>query len=85
MEKPQRSGLLPASDRVGDVALAFVGTRSRPFVLGAIGLVAISLLALVIWLGWRGPDDDDGKAHAATPASAGSCNRQQRNCTSSRQ
>ena len=71
-ETPQSSGLLPASDRVGDVALAFVGTRSRPFVLGAIGLLAISLLALVIWLGWRGPDDVDGKAHAATPSSVGS-------------
>ena len=69
MEKPQRSGLLPASDRVGDVALAFVGQRLRPFVLGAIGLAAISLFALVIWLGWRGPDETDGKAHAATAAS----------------
>jgi len=69
MEKPQRSGLLPASDRVGDVALAFVGNRLRPFVLGAIGVGAISLVALVIWLGWRGPDETDGKAHAATAAS----------------
>jgi len=67
VEKPQFSGLLPASDRVGDVALAFLGTRSRPFVLGASGLLAISLLALVIWLGWRGPDETDGKAHAVTP------------------
>jgi TonB family protein len=70
IQKPQPSGLLPASDRVGDVALAFLGTRSRPLVLGAIGLVAISLLALVIWLGWRGPDEADGKAHA-TPSSGG--------------
>ena len=38
IEKPQPSGLLPASDRVGDVALAFLGARSRPLVLGAIGL-----------------------------------------------
>jgi TonB family protein len=67
--KPQPSGLLPASDRVGDVALAFVGHRSRPFVLGAIGLVTIALLALVIWLGWRGPEETDGKALAATAAS----------------
>ena len=64
LEKPPSSGLLPASDRVRDVALAFLGARSRPVVLGAIGLVAISLLALVIWLGWRGPDDADGKAQA---------------------
>ena len=69
LEKPQPSGLLPASDRVGDVALAFLGTRSRPFVLGAIGMVAISLLALVIWLGWRGPDETNDKAHAVTPSS----------------
>ncbi|HKM46473.1 MAG TPA: TonB family protein [Terriglobales bacterium] len=68
-EKPQRSGLLPASDRVGDVMLASLDPRSRPFVLGAIGLGAASLLALAIWLGWRGPDETDGKAHAATAAS----------------
>jgi TonB family protein len=67
----QPSSLLPASDRVRNVALAFLGTRSRPFALGAIGLVAISLLALVIWLGWRGPDKADGKAHAAKPSSVG--------------
>jgi TonB family protein len=70
VEKAQTSGLLPASDRVGDVALAFLGTRSRPMVLSAVGLAAISLLVLVIWLGWRGPDEVDGKAHAATPAAA---------------
>ncbi len=69
MEKPQPSGMLPASDRVGDVALALVGNRLRPFVLAAIGLGAISLLALVIWLGWRGPDETEGKADTATPAS----------------
>jgi TonB family protein len=69
MEMPQPSGLLPASDRVGDVVLASLGARSRPLVLGAGGLVAIALLALVIWLGWRGPDETDGKAHAAIAAS----------------
>jgi TonB family protein len=66
--KPQPGGLLPASDRVGDVALAFVGTRSRPVVSGVIGLAAISLVALVIWLGWRGADGGDGRAQAATSA-----------------
>ena len=71
VERPQPSGLLPASDRVEDVALAFLGTRSRPFALGAIGLVAISLLALAIWLGWRGPDDADGKADSTKPSSVG--------------
>jgi TonB family protein len=39
--------------------------------LGAIGLVAISLLALAIWLGWRGSDDADGKADSAKPSSVG--------------
>ena len=71
MERPQPSGLFPASDRVGDVALAFLGDRSRPLVLGAIGLVVISLLALVIWLGRRGPDEADGKTHATMPSVGG--------------
>ncbi len=66
IERPQPSSLFPASDRVGDVVLAFLGDRSRPLVLGAIGLVAISLLALVIWLGRRGPDEADGKAQATS-------------------
>jgi TonB family protein len=71
IERPQPSGLFPASDRVGDVVLAFLGDRSRPLVLGAIGLVAISLLSLVIWLGRRGPDEADGKAQATTLSSVG--------------
>jgi len=73
-QKPKPSGLLPASDRVGDVALAFIGTgrRSRALVLGVIGLVAISLMALVIWLGWRGADEADAKSRAVPPASLGS-------------
>ncbi len=70
ISQPQPSGLLPASDRVGDVALAFVDHKSRPFVLGGIALLAISLIALVIWLGLREPDDGTGKAHAAAPVSA---------------
>lgn len=68
-EKVQSAGLLPASDRVGDVALAFVDNRSRPFVLGGLAVGAIALLALVVWLGWRGPGDMGGKAHAAAPTS----------------
>jgi TonB family protein len=70
VEAPRRSSLLPASDRVGDVAFAFLGTRSRPIALSITGVVAVALLALVIWLGWRAPDETDGKAHAATPTSA---------------
>jgi len=71
---PQVSGLLPASDRVGDVVLASMGTRSRPLVLGCIGCVAILLLALMIWLGWRGPEPSDAKAQKAVPTSAGNEN-----------
>ena len=72
--KASPSGLLPASDRVGDVALAFIGApkRSRALVLGVIGLVAISLMALVIWLGWRGADEADAKSRVAPPTSVGS-------------
>ncbi|HKM85845.1 MAG TPA: TonB family protein [Terriglobales bacterium] len=72
IEKPP-SGVPPASDRVGDGAQASRLTRSRPFVLGAVGLVAIALLALAIWLGWRGPERADGKA-TAVPASASPAN-----------
>lgn len=69
VDEPQFYGLLPASDRVGDVALAFLSSRSRSVVLGVIGFVAISLLALVTWRGWRNPDATGSKTHAATPAS----------------
>jgi TonB family protein len=62
------SGLLPASDRVGDVAFAFLGGRSRVVVLGAIGLAALLLVSLVIWLGWRGSDDVEGKSGAPAVA-----------------
>ena len=56
VEPPRPSGLLPASDPVGDVALAVVGGQSRRLILGAIGVAAIMLIALVIWLGWKGAD-----------------------------
>ncbi|MGA9790110.1 MAG: TonB family protein, partial [Terriglobales bacterium] len=71
--KAPPSGMLPASDRVGDVALAFMGApkRSRALVLGVIGLVAISLMALVIWLGWRGADEADAKSRVVPPTSVG--------------
>jgi TonB family protein len=67
-ESARPSGLLPASDRVGDVAFAFLGGRSRAVVLGAIGLAAILLVTLVIWLGWRGSDDVEGKSGAPAVA-----------------
>ncbi|MGA9901143.1 MAG: TonB family protein, partial [Terriglobales bacterium] len=70
--KTPPAGLLPASDRVGDVAFAVIGSgrSSRAFVLGAIGVVAISLLALVIWLGWRGADEADAKSRVTSPSAA---------------
>ena len=71
--KPQPAGILPASDRVEDVALAFVEHRHRPLVVGTISVAVIALVAFVVWLGWRGPDENMRNAHAASPlvASAG--------------
>jgi TonB family protein len=66
IEKPGPVGLLPASDRFVDFARALVGRR--PIALGAVGLAAILLLGLVIWLGWRGNDGNESKAHAASPS-----------------
>jgi len=66
VEEPEAAGLLPASDRVRDVAAVFLGKRARPFVVGGAGLLAI-LLAIVIWLGWRGPAEASQKAKAAAP------------------
>jgi TonB family protein len=76
VEPARPSTLLPASDRVGDVVLAFAGTekRTRTLLLGVISLVAISLLGLVIWLGWRGADEADAKGRAVTPGSVRSVN-----------
>ncbi len=65
-EKPQPSGLLRASDRVRDVALAVVGRRTGRLVLGAVGVAAIVLVSLAIWLGWRGAGQNDSKARAAS-------------------
>ena len=63
------SRILPASDAVRDVALAVVGGRSRRFVLAAIGVAALVLASLAIWLGWRGADENGNNAHAASPSS----------------
>jgi TonB family protein len=57
LEKPQE--LLPATQGVGAVALAFIGRRSRFLALGLAGIV---LLVLVIWLGWRGYNKSGAKA-----------------------
>ena len=71
--KPQE--LLPASQRGGGVALAFLGMRSRSLALGAVGLAATSLLGFVIWLGWRGYNANRGKAQASAPSSASAITR----------
>ena len=68
--KVQPTGILPASDRVEDVALAFVGRRHRPLVIGAISVGLLALVAFVIWLGWRGPNENTRNAHAASPPAA---------------
>jgi TonB family protein len=68
-EKHLPPGLLRASDRVRDLALAVVGRRSGRFILGAIGVAAIVLVSLAIWLGWRGANQNDSKAHAAPQSS----------------
>ncbi|MGA9529696.1 MAG: TonB family protein [Terriglobales bacterium] len=66
-EPPPPVGILPASDRVGDVALAAVGGRSRRLLLSAIGVAVLVLIALVIWLGWKGAEWKNSDAHAASP------------------
>jgi TonB family protein len=68
-EKPLPAGLLRASDRIRDLALAVAGRRSGRFILGAIGVAAIVLVSLAIWLGWRGANQNDSKAHAAPQSS----------------
>ena len=64
-EKPQSAGMLRTSDRVRDMVLAVAGRRSGRIVLGAVGVAAILLVSLAIWLGWRGADQSETKAHAA--------------------
>jgi TonB family protein len=54
--QPTAQGMLPASDRVRDVAAIFLGGRSRPFMIAG-AVLGMALIAFVIWLGWRGPAD----------------------------
>ena len=70
VELPRPAGILPASDRLRDVVPVFMGGQSKPVVWGAIGLAAAMLIGFVIWLGWHGSGDSDGKAHAAAPVAA---------------
>jgi len=64
------SGLLPASDRVRDLATILISSKRRTLVLGTIAAVGLLLLGLVIWLGWRNPDGVKATVNAAAPASA---------------
>ena len=70
VEEPPAEGLLPASDRVRDVAAVLLGRRARPFVLGSVALLA-TLLAIVIWLGWRGPAEASSQKTKVPQAVAG--------------
>lgn len=77
-EVPKPTGLLPASDRVVDVIRGFVGRQSRTQIAVGAALLAL-LFGFAVWLGWRGPRENDGKvprsaasAVTATPAAAGS-------------
>jgi len=65
VEKPSRSRLLPASDRIRDIARAAVGGRSSRFVLGAIGVAAVLLVVIAVWLGWRGPEQSGANRNGA--------------------
>ncbi len=64
VQEPQVQGILPASDRVRDVAAIFFTGRSRPFVIGG-AVIAMFLLGVVIWLGWRGPAEASPAAQSS--------------------
>jgi len=70
IEQEQTTGTLPASDLARDVAVVPPRSRSRPFVVGAIGLVAVSLLGLAIWLGGRGRNQAKGNAAPSSTSTA---------------
>ncbi|MGB9075162.1 MAG: TonB family protein [Terriglobales bacterium] len=67
VEVEQSSGLLPASDRVRDLAMVFLDSKRRPFVLGVAALLGLLLVGFVIWLGWRSPQGIKVKAEAVPP------------------
>ena len=62
--QPGERGLLAASDSLRDVLGAVAGERSSRLILWGIGAVAILLVGVGIWLGWSGPDRDQGSAPA---------------------
>jgi TonB family protein len=54
---------LPASDRIGELAKAFLGGRSKPLGFGLV-LLAISLVAMSVWLGWRGAERQEERSRS---------------------
>jgi len=62
------SASLASDDR--DVALASPRVRSRPLVLGAVGLVAIAALVLALWLGRRSGNTEPSSANPASVSAA---------------
>jgi periplasmic protein TonB len=69
VEVEQSPGLLPASDRVRDLAVVFLGSKQRPFILGGAALLGFLLLGFVIWLGWHSPEVK-AKAETVAPVSS---------------
>jgi hypothetical protein len=71
IEKRKPFRLLPASDRLGDLAVTFLGTRSQPLLIG-IGLIAVALFAVSMWLGWQGAEAADKRVQAGSSLERGS-------------
>jgi len=75
LDQPQSSAVVPELYRLLDQPLASAeyrsGYRSRPIVMGSIALVAVALLALAIWLGWRSPRYAETRARYSPSRSTG--------------
>ncbi len=65
--QPEVQGMLPASDRVRDMAAVYFGRGSRPLVIGG-AVLAMFLLGIAIWLGWRGPAEASPTSRSAPSA-----------------
>lgn len=60
--------LLPASDRLRDLAAVLLSAKKRPLVLTAAAVIALLLIGFVIWLGWRNPDSVKAKVSESAPS-----------------
>jgi TonB family protein len=69
-EKAEVSRLLPASDRVRDLASILLNAKRRPWVLAAAALIGLLLIGFVIWLGWRNPDGVKAKVPTKVPTTS---------------